>query len=388
MTSTPPLARPLTGAAHLASWPSQQVLSASQVTALQAVHGYPCVSVLLSTTPAPRMAATDVALLRHLVDHAGERLRAESPGRSNAALLDELDRIAAQAAAGRTTAALALYASAAASEVVLLPVSVRDRVVIDPTFATRDLVRALHRTPRHVVLVLTATEAKLFHGVADTLRPAAGSGFPLRNPEGGGHGAGERGAVRRTGKEEAGTLAFLRAVDRALGASLLLHPSPLVLVGPERLVAAFRRLSRHLDRLAGTVTGSHARAPLSELVTLVRPVLDTYLHSRQAEALRLLDRGIGNHRAVTGLAAAWLAASHERPEMLIVEDTLHCPARLSAGGDLLTDVQDIDGPDVIDDAVDELIEIVLQRGGWVALADDGTLAGHERVALTLRASSR
>lgn len=85
-----------------------------------------------------------------------------------------------------------------------------------------------------------------------------------------------------------------------------------------------------------------------------------------------------------GITAAWLAATHERPEMLAVEDTLVYPARLAADGDLLVPADDAESPDVIDDAVDELIELVLHRGGWVALVEDGALADHYRIALTLR----
>jgi hypothetical protein len=36
--------------------------------------------------------------------------------------------------------------------------------------------------------------------------------------------------------------------------------------------------------------------------------------------------------------------------------------------------------------VDELIELVIARGGWIALLEDGTLPDGTGVALTLRAS--
>ena len=70
--------------------------------------------------------------------------------------------------------------------------------------------------------------------------------------------------------------------------------------------------------------------------------------------------------------------------MLAVEEGYRFPARLSVDGDLVTPAEDAEAPDVIDDLVDELIETVLDRGGWVALVRDGALAGHDRVALTVR----
>jgi hypothetical protein len=47
------------------------------------------------------------------------------------------------------------------------------------------------------------------------------------------------------------------------------------------------------------------------------------------------------------------------------------------------DVGQVGDPGVLDDAVDELIELVLARGGWVALLTDSTLPAATRVALTL-----
>ena len=238
------------------SWGKPPLPSPSQVTALQGVQGYPCVSVLLSTSPAPRMIPADITRLKQWLGQASDRLHAEPSSTLNEDVLSELERIAAHVTAQPTAAAVALYASAGLCEIVYLPVPVRDRVVVDPTFATRDLVRSLHQTPRHVVLVLTATEARLFHGVADTLRAALRSRFPLHNESAATGGPRRNGS--RTGKDDASTLAFLRAVDRALGAALRLNP-PLILVGPERVLATFRAGSRNLDRLAGTVTAATRR---------------------------------------------------------------------------------------------------------------------------------
>lgn len=70
--------------------------------------------------------------------------------------------------------------------------------------------------------------------------------------------------------------------------------------------------------------------------------------------------------------------------MLAVEEGYFYPARVDGSGKLLSPADDVEHLDVIDDAVDELIETVLRRGGWVALVEDGALADHDRVALTLR----
>jgi hypothetical protein len=241
--------------------------------------------------------------------------------------------------------------------------------VIDPTFATRDLVRAMHRTPRHVVLLLAADQARLLDGVSGSLVEVT-AGFPRVDPD---HRPGTPARTR-----------FLRAVDDALGAYRRLHPAPLVLAAAQPTLSAFRKASRHCSRLAGTVTGNHLNTPHAELRGVVRGVIEKYLRSRQDEALALLAACAEEGRVVHGIDAAWLAARWERPEMLAVEEGFFHPARISADGDTLVAADDPEEPDVCDDAVDELIETVLSRGGWVALLADGTLPPDARVALALR----
>lgn len=351
--------------------PVAEIVRATDVLALQAVRTSVAVSVLLSTTPAAQLAPADRVRLLDLVAEAAERVYGEATPSLGEPLLDRLQDLALDVADGPADRALALYATAGFALAYRLPVPVHDRVVVDPTFATRDLVRAVHRTPRHLVLVLTDARVVLFDGSGESLSPVTGFGFP----------------IEATSFSEAGGRrnALLRAADRRLGAVLARQPAPVFVVGVSRQVAEFRRLTRHLGFLAGSVHGSHGRTPSAALAALVRPVLQEYLLGRRREALHLLQQRAAAGRAVDGIDGAWLAARAETPEMLVVEEGFFYPARVVAGGDLLLAASDVEHPDVIDDVVDEVIELVLARGGWVALVPDGTLAEHDRIALTVRA---
>jgi hypothetical protein len=139
-----------------------------------------------------------------------------------------------------------------------------------------------------------------------------------------------------------------------------------------------------MSRLAGLVTGNHLKTPYDALSALVRPVLDEYLRSRAQEALELIERRVNEDRVLRDIDSAWMAARWERPEMLAVEDNFFYPARLGTDGDSLIPADDVDHPDVIDDVVDELIEVVLSRGGWIALLPPGQLPEGTHLALTLR----
>ena len=351
---------------------SRHEVSPSAVQMLQSMQAYPSVSILVNTTPGPRPDAGTTQRLRHLRDSVAARLQRENLF-STSSLIAKIDDLIEQASIVPCDQALALYANETHEQLVVLSVDVTERAVVDPTFATRDLVRALHRTPRHVVLVLAAGEALLFEGAGSRLVRAAGSKFPRVAPPTS-HPGGKR------------TDAFLADVDAALGAYLRVHPAPLVVVGAEPTLSTFCGLSRNLGRLAGKVVGNHLHARLDVLSDRIAPRIEDYLRSRQAEALELFDTRTGQGRALVGIDAAWCAARWERPEMLAVEVDYFYPARVSQDGDTLEAAEDAEHPEVIDDCVDEIIERVLERGGWVALVDPGSLPDGARIALTLKST--
>ncbi|HYO03557.1 MAG TPA: hypothetical protein VET27_17470 [Mycobacterium sp.] len=353
--------------------PRFTTITANAVAALQTLRAYPSISLLAATHPAQGMHHDDIATLRALADQARQRLDAERLPDTEP-LLRQLDSMISDAATSPTDRAVALFVSASHSERVDLPIPVVNRCVIDPTFATRDLVRALHHTPRHAVLMLSTDQARLLHGHGATLTAAPVRTFPQHR----------RTDDRRHGRRGDQPLEFLRRVDRALGAALRLHPMPLVIVAAEPTASKFRRLSRNTARLAGTVRGNHLTTSATDVVDLIRPVLHDYLRSRSRQALDLIEQRAAQGRVLRDVHTAWLAARWERPELLAVEEGYVFPARLHPDGDTLIHADDVDHPDVIDDIIDELIEIVLGRGGWIALLSPGQLPADTRLALTLR----
>lgn len=130
-------------------------LNTGTVVLLQSMTRYPSVSLLLSTTPGP-MTADDRARIHGLREIAARRLckeasdpdgRVSSPDR----VLVELDQLCAQAANITLDRGLALYVNEHHAQLVLLPDDVSERVVIDPTFATRRVPQGPRRGGRSLL---------------------------------------------------------------------------------------------------------------------------------------------------------------------------------------------------------------------------------------------
>ena len=350
----------------------RHTVTADSVLTLQSMRAYPSVTILVSTQPGLHSDPDAITRLRTLRDRVADRLTHENLF-TTTGLMSRIDDLIAQATELPAGHGLALFASESHEQVMVLPVAVEDRAVVDPTFATRDLVRAMHRTPRHLALVFSEREARLLEGLEGRLVSVAGSKFP-------------RFADSTSSSPDQQQATFLAEVDHALGTYLRVHSAPLFLVGPEPTLSAFRGLSRNLDRLAGTVIGHHLHVRPEFLSARIAPRLEEYLQSRQSEALELLSTRTGQTRTLHGIDSVWLGARWERPEMLAVEIDYFYPARLSEDGDFLTPAEDIEHPSVIDDCVDEIVERVLERGGWVALVHPGSIPNDSRIALTVKDS--
>ncbi len=331
-----------------------------------------CVSILLSTTPAPRMTEDDRSRLQAHARDVVRRLELE-PDQGLAAVLESRLRVGIDKALREPTdTALALYVSESTVKVFHLPVAVEDRVVIDPTFATRDVVVAVQHNPRFLLLHMDSRSVNLYRYNQKYLEPVLSPDFPALR----------EGRVR-AGRDRERQRAFLRTVDAGLSRSLQDHDLPIVLVGGERTLGEFLRVTRNAGRVAGMARGIHSRPTLQELEDMGRSVMADHVADLSAAAQDTLYARLRARRAVTGLLGCWHAAATHTPELLVVERHFAMAARMVAEGRYVEPSDDDEHPEVIDDAVDDLIEEVLRAGGFVCVVPDGTLREHGRVALTL-----
>ncbi len=112
--------------------------------------------------------------------------------------------------------------------------------------------------------------------------------------------------------------------------------------------------------------------------------MQTGLVEQKAAIFTQLNAAVGGQRCASTLGEVWRNARMGRGKILVVEQGYHEAAALDETGFHLQPAAEGNGPTLLDDAVDEVIEVVLSKGGQVVFVDDGTLAAHSRIALILR----
>lgn len=355
------------------------------VRRLQAAREYPSVTITLPTHRTSPDNQQDPIRLKNLVNEAAGRLENELGKREVANIVERLRNLADGYDPERGLEGLALFVNSGVQEAFVLPFSPPERTAIDETFLTRDVVFALNRSPRYRALLLSEQGTRLFEGVREDLTEVRDGKFPfdLGGPGGASKLPGGQG-VNPSARRDASHQHYFQEIDQEVAEISKDDDLPLAVVGVERYLSHYNEVTKLGSDIIATVTGNYDHFEAPQVGPLVWPAVEEGLAKQREGALEQLDAATGANKVAPGLREAWSAAVEGRGQLLLVEQGYHQPANASEDGLSVTPVDDPTPPGVLDDAVDDLIETVIEKGGRVRFVDDGVLEKQGRIALTLR----
>lgn len=255
-------------------------------------RGYPAVSILCPIFRAFPESRQNGVRLQNLLRTATARLLEEFPRDEIRPLIQRLETMVATVETGSCLDGIAIYANAEWGTVVHLPLRTRERVVIDETFATRDLVLSLRRRPRYRVITLGERTTRLYQGVGDELSEVSQGCFPLSvstGPDDTGRPPRRDRGMDRTGAAAEHRRHGLRSVDEALAELDATEPMPLILVGSTRALATFEEVSRSRLPIVATVPLAEDSPSPAQIVERVAPVIREWTRSKDAALLKVFE---------------------------------------------------------------------------------------------------
>ncbi|WP_131739738.1 baeRF3 domain-containing protein [Actinomadura roseirufa] len=363
-------------------------MDAATLSELRKPRSYPAVSVLMPTHRAAPGDRQDPIRLRNLLAAARHRLHDDVRVGTEAAdqVMRGLEGAAAEVDPRHLADGLVLFAAPGGEHhAFTIGQPVDERVIVDTGFATRDLVAAYTRTRRYWLLTLSDQRTRLWDGQGEELTEHVGGGFPVApapiDEEGSGRHS--RGGAPN-GDERHRQL--MREVARDLDRILARDRRPLLVAGVTRHQAYFDEVAGPNIGVAGRVDGSYEGATASTLAEAARPALAAYEDRREVGTLAELEAARGLQRYAGGLCEVARLVEEGRGEHLVVERGYYAPAVRTRGELVPVDGMPgvLKGADVIDDAVDDVIETALEYGGEVTFVSDGFLVDHDRIALVTR----
>src|SRR5262245_48570882 len=249
-------------------------MNRQDIQELQQAHSYPCLTITLPTHRTWPDNRQDPIRVKNLVTEATNRLRGEFSKRELAPVLERLEALVGQIDYARTLDGLVLAVNNEMAREYVLPFSLSERVVVDDTFFTRDLVHAYNRTRRYWVLSLSEQQTGLYDATREHLEEITTGGFPMRHTGPGGDaplpdGRGVNPSRHRDDRHRQ----FFRAVDQALRPFMAAEPLPLAIAGVDRYQAFFREVSSYADAIIATLRGNYDHLTAHDLGLAIWPAV-------------------------------------------------------------------------------------------------------------------
>jgi Bacterial archaeo-eukaryotic release factor family 3 len=330
---------------------------------LQSRRAYPSVTLLVNTTAGSTLLPAESSTILRLAADADRRLSGDVPTDVRLLVASKIRELVDAQSTQRSGQSLVICVSPEHAAAVHLSTPVEERLIIDDSFATRDLVADLNRTALYRVVTVSERKSRMFVGDRQRLVEDRSDGWPMEREE-------------STSRE-----AWSNAVAANLRSEQAAHPMPIVFAGVESSIRKTIRSSS--VEAIGLVAGNHDRTGWVDLHNSAWPLVSDWLRTKTQRSMERLDEARSARRFAGGLAEIWPLAAQGRIETLVVEQGFSMAARIDEHGEI-HEATDFESPDVIDDLVDEAIEAVLSAGGAAVFVDDGELAEHDRIAAVLR----
>jgi hypothetical protein len=279
---------------------------------------------------------------------------------------------------------IAIFVSPVVEKVFYLDIPVEEKIIIDDSFEIRDLVYSKKEMHKYLVLVLSAKRSRIYLGNTITFVRIV-SNVPD-------HVAAYKNDIAErvanfsdpSDRKEVMLDKFLRHTDAGLSILLKSYPLPLFVIGADRVIGHFKKITRNEKRILGYVHGNYEDATEEELRKALEPQIADWKKVKQQDLLYQLEAAAGNKKLVVGIENVWREAMHKKGKLLIVEKNYIYPAHLGGDKDVIyNENHKAEKNFYIKDAVDDVIEQVFENGGDVEFVDPDVLKDYGRIALIL-----
>ena len=355
-------------------------MNRSDLNELRKFRGTPVISILAPTHRHAPENQADPILVKNLVTEAKNKLLQLQDKREAAATLDNIDKVVSGIDWENLLDGVAIYANGKGYWAYDLPFSPQPAAIVEDTFAVRELVKALNRTFRYRILVLSESPSRLFLGDRDRLVEIR-SGFPLiHDGPGGKEGLPTDYGQRTSEIRDENHRQFFRKVEQALKEVVKDDPAPLFITGVDRYISFWNEIAPQF-KPAGVINGSFDYMKPAELSTHVWPEVEKYFTKQRGAMLERIEKAIASHHFAGGIEEVFEAANQARIEVLIAPEDVMISAWVN---DEKTQVTQPGVGVEIPDIVDETVERVLDSGGEILFLPVADLDKYGQISAILR----
>ena len=268
-------------------------------------------------------------------------------------------------------------------------------ITVGENFEIRYYLQNLQLEQEYALLTLTENEMALYKGsckqmerlsVEDILKhPAANYEYatPSRSTSYAGHSHSKSFERDQTLSEDKRLENWFHKIDALIGKHSPPKP-PLIIMASDRIASMFMQHSNYPKRLQIKINKDPVHLPLHQLAELAWPAACTHFEEEATNTIQVLRELTGRGLNRRGLQECWRAAQEGNCRILLVEKNYRQPGFLSKDPYYLFLKPPHQTHQLLTDAVDDLIELTIQKKGKILFTEDGLLDLEKNVALITR----
>lgn len=359
---------------------------------LRGQKGHTCVSIIVPTHKGQADQKTDELYTAHAVQRAEDLLHLWHPQEATT-LIPLVQELFAAVDFSNTQEGLGLFVSDEVQLIVDFPFRVTRKIIVDKKFETHDLFYKVAFSYPYYVLHLEEEKASLYYGVLQHLEEVRDQNFPCLaiddfdylHPVKGSSFATH--AHLKSFEDDQAELqraryrTFLANVNDLLN-DYLTGGTRLILCGRRPYTAAFLNQSPHDLRVIGMLNDDYSKVTIHQLSELVAPIIEASLQEKMKDEISKLDEMTGQGLAETGFENVRQAITDGRGYKLLVEKDY--PYSDTPYSEKIPHVRVEQYGNAHIDAVEELIDMMLDKRGQVLLVEKDMLKAYGHIALIAR----
>jgi hypothetical protein len=347
-----------------------------ELPVLTARKSQPCISVIIPFNPKMIKRQELAASLKKAYWQVKKELYKNYPRKKSDELLDKLQQAFNHLDYTTHRKSIAVYLSSTVEQQYYLDIEVREKILVDTSFEIRDIVRNKKDAHEFLLLNISSKQENIYVGNEENLRKIVSNEIKHVQRD-------LPGAVANLtdpDKTKETTLKkFLHYIDNGLPYIFKAHSCPLFVAGTTKTLGCFNQITKHQAHIAGFIHGNFDDATEAEFRKLMKLQLENWNAIKKEYLLNRLKAARDNRQLVTGIHNVWMQANRRYKQHLIVEENFYRPAFVTENGKTIFSNNSEQNEMIAKDAVDDVIEKVLQNGGDVEFVDN--LEEYNHIAL-------
>lgn len=339
---------------------------------LKDIRSENCITIIATTHRTKPDYLNDGLRVKNLIKDAEDRLMADTTKRNAKSLIEKLNKLAAEIDHSQNLESLMLFVNDEIAEYTRLPIKVEDRVVIDETFATRDLVRGMHLETHYYILVLSQDKIRLIEAMNDKIVQEIGNPFPIENTQ---FYSKNRAANALASKQTSLIAEYFNQADKDVNDIRKGNSLPVLICGLEENQNEYIKIADKKHSIFDVFLNKNKiNDPAHSIVEESWEIVKDYVTKINNERKEELKRAVGENKFLSDTNEIWKAISEGKIQTLFIEQGLFQPAVMKDDEIVYVSDEERNNTGVIDDIFDEMIEANMDFGGDVVFLPKGELS--------------